>query len=471
MMGWERSKRGASLFFTGVLALALLPAASSATPVSAKDIQSASIFSAGKFNAHYVAPRDTAIESTLEKEGILLPGSSPTVRSQAIEKWRQAFIERNPTTPYPDKLQKLLDKERGAVKLATATKTEAASPIKSLVVPVEFPNKDTFDWCDTQVTTQGPLHNQIPPPGPRDNNTVWYQDTTPSLYNELYFGVGPKAGVIVQHPNLGAVDLRGNTMANYYLEQSEGKFVPSGTIYPKWLQAAHSEGWYGADSCDGGNHNVLAWDLVREVVNGVNADNASFSWQNYDGNGDGIVDNFTVIHAGMGQEAGGGLQGDFSIWSHASAIDYPTGMLACTAGSAGCPDRNIYVREYSMDPENIDVGVISEEFGHAAFGLPDIYTTDAQGSPSNWAIMEAGSWNGKLGGMQPAPFPLFFRYLIGWAKPLELDYTTKAVSAKVGQLSLRPKGTDQGIKINLPGHGGRDPQPVGHGEGLVVRQG
>ena len=60
-------------------------------------------------------------------------------------------------------------------------------------------------------------------------------------------------------------------------------------------------------------------------------------------------------------------------------------------------------------------GVIAEEFGHAAFGLPDIYTTDAQGSPSNWAIMEAGSWNGKLGGMQPAPFPLFFRYLVGWA--------------------------------------------------------
>ena len=60
-----------------------------------------------------------------------------------------------------------------------------------------------------------------------------------------------------------------------------------------------------------------------------------------------------------------------------------------------------------MDPENLDVGVIAEEYGHAAFGLPDIYTTDAQASPSNWAIMEAGSWNGMLGGMQPAPFPLY----------------------------------------------------------------
>ena len=178
----------------------------------------------------------------------------------------------------------------------------------------------------------------------------------------------------------------------------------------------------------------------------------------------GIVDNFTVIHAGMGQEAGGGQQGDFAIWSHASAIDFPAGKLACAKGSAGCPDRDIYVREYSMDPENIDVGVISEEFGHAAFGLPDIYTTDAQASPSNWAIMEAGSWNGKLGGMQPAPFPLVFRYLVGWAKPVELDYTTGPTIVKVGQLSLRPKGTEQGIKINLPDTVIDTPNPLGTGK-------
>ncbi|MGZ9234995.1 MAG: immune inhibitor A domain-containing protein [Anaerolineales bacterium] len=179
-------------------------------------------------------------------------------------------------------------------------------------------------------------------------------------------------------------------------------------------------------------------------------DDPNFAWQDYDGDGDGVVDNFTVIHAGAGQESGGGQQGDFSIWSHASAIDFPSGKLACSVGSAGCPDRDIYVLSYSMDPENIDVGVISEEFGHAAFGLPDIYTTDAQGSPSNWAIMEAGSWNGILGGMQPAPFPLFFRYLIGWADPVELDYTADSTLVKVGQLSLRPRHTEQGIKINLP---------------------
>jgi immune inhibitor A len=441
------------LCLVAILTVSLLGASSAAQTPSTNDVvkgvQSLAMFQATKFNAHYRAPNIEQIETLLEQEGI--PMTSPEARTMAVQTFRSEWAERNPTTPNPEKLQKLLEKERlGGMRLMAAEAAAAEPQIMSLAVPVEFPNSDTFDWCGASVTTTGPLHNEIPAPGPRDNNTIWYDDATPSLYTELYFGVGPHAGVIVNHPNLGTVDLRGNTMANYYLEQSEGKFAPKGEVYPKWLQALHSEGWYGADNCTGSNHNVLAGDLVREVVDAINGDDPNFAWQNFDGDGDGVVDNFTVLHAGMGQEAGGGAQGDFSIWSHASAIDFPAGKLACAVGSTGCPDRDIYVREYSMDPENIDVGVISEEFGHAAFGLPDIYTTDAQGSPSNWAIMEAGSWNGILGGMQPAPFPLFFRYLVGWATPEELDYTTDLAIAKVGQLSLRPKHTEQGIKINLP---------------------
>ena len=431
----------------------------------ANSIQSLGMFQATKFDAHYRVPRDEGIEQMLVDLEVVQPSTSRAQVQALVQEFRREFIERNPTTPNPEKLRKLRDKERkGELGSKHHDETPAQPQIMSLAVPVEFPNSDTFDWCGETVTTDGPLHNQIPAPGPRDNNTVWYEDATPALYNELYFGVGPKAGVIVNHPNLGMVDLRGNTMANYYLEQSEGKFVPKGEVYPKWLQAAHSEGWYGADNCTGSNHNVRAADLVREVVDAINVDDPGFAWQDYDGDGDGVVDNFTVLHAGMGQEAGGGAQADFSIWSHASAIDFPAGKLACAAGSTGCPDRDIYVREYSMDPENIDVGVISEEFGHAAFGLPDIYTTDYQASPSNWSIMEAGSWNGILGGMQPAPFSLFFRYLVGWADPVEVDYTTDPTTFKVGQLSQRPKRTEQGIKINLPDQVVDTPNLAGTGQ-------
>jgi len=449
------------LLALALLVVACLTPSTAAVPAdTGLAVKSLGMFSASKWTVHYRAPSDEQIDLLLEDQGI--PLANPDARAQAIQVFRQEWAKRNPTTPNPGELRKLLMNER-----AGQPAPPAAPQIMSLAVPVEFPNADTFDPGDPGgplVTTTGPLHNQIPAPGPRDNNTIWYQDATPTLYNELYFGVGPTAGVVVQHPNLGTVDLRGSTMANYYLEQSEGQFVPKGEVYPRWLQAAHSEGWYGADNETGSNHNVRAADLVREVVDAINADDPNFPWQDYDGNGDGVVDNFTVIHAGMGQESGGGQQGDFAIWSHASAIDFPSGYLASPQGAPGSPDRDIYVREYSMDPENLDVGVIAEEFGHAAFGLPDIYTTDAQASPSNWTIMEAGSWNGISGGMQPAPFPLYFRYLVGWANPVELDYTTKLTTAKVGQLSLRPSGTEQGVKINLPDQVINTDNPLGTGQ-------
>jgi immune inhibitor A len=460
-------KKVFALCLVAVLSISLLGSAFKAPAEDnvARRVQSMAMFKATKFSEHLRMARDEDIERILEENSILLPGASPQVTQMAVEEFRKQFVERNPTTPNPQKLQALLEKERGVATMVATMAAEAEEPqIMSLVVPVEFPGSDTFDFCGTEVTTSGPLHNEIAPPGPRDNNTVWYEDTSPSLYNELYFGVGPKAGVIVNHPNLGKVDLRGNTMANYYLEQSEGKFVPKGEVYPVWLQAAHSEGWYGADGCDGGSHNVRAHDLVQEAVDLMKTNTPDFAWQNFDGDGDGIVDNFTVLHAGQGQEAGGGAQGDFSIWSHASLISWPSGYLVCSAGSVGCPDRDIYVREYSMDPENIDIGVISEEFGHAAFGLPDMYTTDYDSSIGDWAIMEAGSWNGKLGGMQPAPFPLWFRMLVGWADPVEYDYTTKPVTTKVGQLSLRPKRTEYGIKIDLPNQDITTPNPLETGQ-------
>ena len=455
------NKKLFALCLTTILAITLLgvpsPKYLPANSV-AKSVESLGMFQGTKFNAHYRVPRDVDIQRILEEKGVLMPGAGPDQVQIATQEFKREWLAQNPDTPNPGKLRKLLNQER------KGHPQKGPDTIKGLVTLVEFPATETFEWCGDDVTASGPLHNEIAPPGPRDNNTVWYEDATPALYDELFFGVGPDAGVIINHPNLGAVDLRGNTMANYYLEQSEGAFVTTGLIYSAWLQAAHPEAWYGADSCDGSDSNIRADVLVMEIVDLIKADNPNFAWQDYDGDGDGLVDSFTVIHAGMGQEAGGGAQGDFAIWSHASSVNLPTGYLACTAGDMGCPDRDIYVRDYGMDPENIDVGVIAEEFGHAAFGLPDIYTVDYEVSAANWIIMSSGSWNGPLGGMQPAPFPLWFRYLVGWSQPVDLDYTTDPTKVKVGQHSLRPNGTEPGIKVNLPDQEITIPNPLETGQ-------
>ena len=451
------------LFVIGLIGslflLALIPTASLAGFPVETSARVLPMMRAPKFDAHLRAPHEGQIINMLREHKILGPDAGSAEVRAAVDEFMREWARRNPTTPNPEKFRQLLRNERLAAEAGKSPKAlglTMADPIMTLVALVEFPATDTFianledpetgECVDVEVTTSGPLHNEIVL-GPRDNNTVWFEDATPELYDELYFGT---TGVVINHPNLGPVDCTGMTVANYYLEQSEGAFAPEGYVYPKWLQAAHSEGWYGADSCETGSVMVRARDLVMEVVDLINADDPEFPWQDFDADGDGKVDNFTIIHAGMGQEAGGGAQGDFAIWSHAASVGWPDGYLACTAGSPGCPDRDIYVLHYSMDPENFDVGVGAEEFGHAVFGLPDIYTTDYANSVANWAIMSAGSWNGPLGGMQPAPFPGWFRYILGWWDPVELNYDGPEAEVVIGQHSLRPEGTEYGMKINLP---------------------
>ncbi len=64
-----------------------------------------------------------------------------------------------------------------------------------------------------------------------------------------------------------------------------------------------------------------------------------------------------------------------------------------------------------MQPEHTDLGVLVEEFGHNFFGLPDLYTTDAQNSTGFWTEMGAGSWGGWLGGSVPVGMTLWFRQI------------------------------------------------------------
>lgn len=416
-----------------------------------------------KWTAHLRAPADdSVIRDLMIRSGYIRRDAPIEDLQAALKEFKELWVKRQPATPNPNRFRELLRIEREASRSGRSPKELTITPppaFRTLVVPVEFAGSDTFTanvpdgsggCMDVTVETSGPLHNQILPPGPRDNFTLWYENATPALYDELYFGLGPDAGIVVDHPNLGPVDCTGWTVANYYHEQSNGAFVPEGYVYPWWLQSPHSEAWYGVSHCMFGWQDRRIPALVRDVVGLVNADDPAFPWQEFDANADGRVDNFTIIHAGMGEEAGGGAQADFALWSQAGAIDWPDGHLACSAGSPGCPDRDIYVREFSLDPENFDVGVGAEEFGHAALGLPDLYTLDSGNSVAHWALMSAGSWNGPLAGMQPAPFPGWFRYILGWWNPQEIPYDTDPVEFTVGQLSLPPAGTVSGVKIDLP---------------------
>jgi immune inhibitor A len=295
-------------------------------------------------------------------------------------------------------------------------------------------------------------HNNIKP----DETDNYYEDYPLEHYEDMIFGENG-----VEGPN--GEDLV--SMKQFYEQQSGGTYSVQGKAYG-WLKVPGTAKFYGADRSTGGHDNVApggSKQLVRDTLTAAKA--AGVPLQDYDledvhdldGDGnlrepDGLVDHLMIIHAGMGQEAGGGSQGDNAIWSHRSASFYdPDGL------GQGLP--GFY--DYTMMPEDGATGVFAHEYGHD-LGYPDEYDTIYSGSGEPvgyWSIMSSGSWAGKIAGTEPTGFsPLaktFFQSTIGgnWTSPTAVnweDISSKGTQFLLDQANSANGQNNQAIQVNLP---------------------
>jgi immune inhibitor A len=179
-----------------------------------------------------------------------------------------------------------------------------------------------------------------------------------------------------------------------------------------------------------------------------------FPWADYDvedqgdvdGDGnvmepDGVIDHVVLVHAGEDKSGGGGAEGPYAIWAHSSTV----------AGGAPVPGTNLRLSNYIVQPEDSGVGVFAHEYGHD-LGLPDLYDT-ASGGDSDidfWDLMSSGSHSGPIFQSMPTHMGLWDKWVLGWADPLVLNPGDASRAVKVGQTSRTPKGSKDGIKINLP---------------------
>ncbi|MEI2443988.1 immune inhibitor A domain-containing protein, partial [Priestia megaterium] len=254
------------------------------------------------------------------------------------------------------------------------------------------------------------------------------------------------------------------TFKQYYEEQSGGSYTVDGTV-SDWLTVPGNAKEYGADNPAGGNDNAPGSkgprNLVKEALaaaakSGINlSDYDQFDQYDIDGDGnrnepDGIVDHLMVIHAGTGQEAGGGKLGNDAIWSHRSTLGQVYKV----------PGTNMAAYDYTIEPEDGAVGVFAHEFGHD-LGLPDEYDTQytGQGEPVGvWSIMSGGSWAGEVAGTEPTSFSPqnkeFFQANMGgnWANIQQIDSKniTKSGSVSVVDQSVTKSKRPGIVKINLP---------------------
>ena len=202
------------------------------------------------------------------------------------------------------------------------------------------------------------------------------------------------------------------SVRDFFREVSYGQFDLTITLCNIYT-APNSSAYYA-----GNGGTARANELARWLAQQVAVDPA-IDFADYDSNGDGEVDGFHFIFAGMGQEAGGGSN---AIWSHKSSFYPPVTQNGKTISIYSCSS------ELYTGTTMTSVGVICHEMTHV-FGAADYYDTNYeidgqyQGT-GRWDLMANGSWNGTLGGNCPAHPNMFIKAQFGWVTPEVLESTT-----------------------------------------------
>lgn len=314
--------------------------------------------------------------------------------------------------------------------------------------------------------TAGPLRNQIPQPDRSvDNTNIWAPDFNKAYYENLLFSEAP-----------GAVSMR-----NFYIEQSSNRYTVNGAV-EDWVQVPFNAANYGSNYC-GGIVCARTWLFVRDSLAAwysgqiaagqtpaqIDAYLSQFDvWDRYDydhdGNfnePDGYIDHFQSVHAGEGEETGGGAQGTNAIWSHRWYAFYNnigfTGPAFNKYGGVQVGGSSYWVGDYTVEPENGGVGVFAHEFGHD-LGLPDLYDTSgntggAENSTGFWTLYSVGSY-GSSGipadglGSKPVPMSAYEKIFLGWSDYTLIGYGQKA-SVKLGPSNYTTKQAQQ-LVLLLP---------------------
>jgi immune inhibitor A len=309
------------------------------------------------------------------------------------------------------------------------------------------------DFADLQ-------HNQMPEPDRAVNNTdVWVPDFNRAYYLDMLFNGAPGA----------------NSMRNFYIEQSSGRYTVYGDV-TDWILVPGNAATYDDDfeSPLGGNQ---VWYFLKDQINGWYAEQIAAGKTpdeindylkqfdvrdryDYDGDGnfdepDGYIDTFQSIHAGEGNEACSPACDDWAIWSHSwyafSSGEGHYGPAFNMLGGLQIGNSDYWVGKYTIQPENGGVGVFTHEYGHD-LGLPDLYdTSGGENGTGFWTLMSSGSWmnDGEdTIGDKSSHMGAWEKYVLGW---LNYDVVSagKTASVKLGPMEFNTRQT-QGLFVVLP---------------------
>ncbi len=270
---------------------------------------------------------------------------------------------------------------------------------------------------------------------------------------------------------------RTSSFADFYSKQSSGAYTVAGEV-SDWVKVPGNASTYGDNTVEdfGG-----AWQFIEDTGNAwydaqiaagksvaaIKAELATFDvWDRYDADADGdfdepdgYLDHFQAVHAGEGEDAGGGAEGEDAIWSHrwyVNSTDYgTTGPTGAKFGGTQIGDTGIWIGDYTVEAENGGLGVFAHEYAHD-LGLPDFYdTAGGENSTAFWTLMSSGSWLNRGGediGTTPNYMGPWEKLQLGW-----LDYSVvdpgQGGDFTLSPAALQTDGQDQALVVDVPDQG------------------
>lgn len=193
-----------------------------------------------------------------------------------------------------------------------------------------------------------------------------------------------------------------------------------------WIDLPETEQYYA--NGDSGDFTRIA-EGIRYALDYADQ-NKLIDFRDFDRNGDGYADLFSVLHSGYGAEFPdddiNGVAREDRLWSHQSRIPYWTSRRS-----------HVRVSEYSLSTGLRDVegsapcriGLLAHEVAHLG-GLPDLYDGRIGRGIGSWGLL--GFSEGFSGeGHAPSHFSPWAKVQLGWLKTKELTnsgtYTIKQV--------------------------------------------
>ncbi|MFG6496216.1 immune inhibitor A [Fictibacillus sp. UD] len=475
-MGKWSKKLGTSLMLTGISMSLLAPSAfttSKAMPLEKSYSKTSAILESAPIDMHLVD--QDRLAKALKEQGIIAKNATKTQTEKAVKKYIELKSKKGPAVSTETKEKHAKDISKQSKEFLSNQKEKLSKKLnntQTLTSGSGFMNVDPAKAArykggvreDKVLVLLAEFsdfkHNNID----QDPGYMYSEDFNREHYEKMLFG----------DEDFELFDgSKVKTFKQYYEEQSGGSYTVDGHV-TEWLTVPGTAKEYGDDNPAGGHDNLTPKgprDFVKDALNaaaasGVNlADFDELDIYDLDGDGnmnepDGLVDHLMVIHAGVGQEAGGGRLKDDAIWSHRWVVGNAPYRVPGTTAKVPYWGGQMAAFDYTIEPEDGAVGVFAHEFGHD-LGLPDEYDTiySGDGEPvASWSIMSGGSWNGKIAGTEPTSFSPqnkeYFQKVMGgnWANITEIDLKDLNSSGKLVKIDQSvTKSKNPGIvKVNLP---------------------